>query len=71
MGGIVRPFDMKCHTSRSTKKYTKQLELDYPSFGQVIINSILILHYVPFNNFEMIADSGFAKEERCFNCILG
>lgn len=33
----MRPFDMKCHTSASDPKiYTKQLDLDYPSFGQVM-----------------------------------
>ena len=34
LGGIVRPFDMKCHSTK-IDGYTEQLKLDYPSFGQV------------------------------------
>ena len=34
LGGIVRPFDMKCHSTKNDG-YTEQLRLDYPSFGQV------------------------------------
>ena len=40
LGGIVRPFDMKCH-STAEDGYTKQLELDYPSFGEVKIKFCL------------------------------
>ena len=41
LAGIVMPYDMKCHTdckhrdSNNTGKYLKELEVDYPSFGQV------------------------------------
>ena len=36
LAGIVMPYDMECHTdSKNTGKYLKELELDYPSFGQV------------------------------------
>ena len=44
IAGIVKPFDMKCHTKSNQKYkdlekkvtyYTKQLELDFPSFGQI------------------------------------
>ena len=42
IAGIVKPFDMQCHTKteqylndQTVTYYTKQLELDFPSFGQI------------------------------------
>ena len=41
IAGIVKPFDMRCHTEsadyfgKDVVHYTKQLELDFPSFGQI------------------------------------
>ena len=41
IAGIVKPFDMRCHTKladyfgKDVTYYTKQLELDFPSFGQI------------------------------------
>ena len=38
LAGIVMPYDMKCHTdTNNTGMYSKELDLDYPSFGQVKI----------------------------------
>jgi hypothetical protein len=54
MGGIARPFDMKCHTNLTTMEYTEQLVLDYPSFGQVniyFLNGRLIKVFFQFVKF--------------------
>lgn len=41
LGGIVRKFDMACHTDPVTSEYVMQTELDYPSFGQVLLKGSL------------------------------
>ncbi|XP_060070735.1 integrin beta-6-like [Ylistrum balloti] len=35
LAGIVTPNDGKCHTNSETNMYTKSLEQDYPSVGQI------------------------------------
>ena len=42
IAGIIHPYDMECHTFKdrdwhgnTMSYYTKQTELDYPSFGQI------------------------------------